>query len=151
MPELPSDTTEIDTFKLVALSPQAKKLRILMAEDGLANRKLLEHIFDSLGLLSTVMVKDGSLALALSSTGAFDAILMDCHMPVMDGYEATRKIRSGEKTHPERKRMHIIGISAAALAHERSIAMDAGMDDYLTKPLQLSQLATALERVVAEV
>lgn len=139
-----------DAFEIVVLSAQAKKVRVIVAEDGISNRKLLEYILERLGLFSTVMVKDGYLALALSATGAFDVILMDCHMPVMDGYEATRKIRLAEKAHPERKRIHIIGISAAALAHERSSAMDAGMDNYLTKPLQLSQLATALERVVAE-
>ncbi len=135
------------TFEIGALSAQAKKLRIIVAEDGISNRKLLEYILERLGLFSAVMVKDGNLAVALSATGAFDVILMDCHMPVMDGYEATKKIRSAEKVQSERKRIHIIGISAAALAHERLSAMDAGMDDYLMKPLQLSQLATALERV----
>lgn len=145
--ERPKATDESDPFRIVTASAAARKLSVLIAEDSAVNRKLLERVFECLSLAPPVMVKDGRLAVALAATGVFDVILMDCHMPIMDGYEAAREIRTAERTFSSTKRTFIIALTGAAHAQDRTAATDAGMDEYLTKPLEVSLLAKILERI----
>ena len=115
-------------------------LRVLLVEDDAANqaveRLMLEHLGHSVDV-----VADGAAAVTAAAAGAYDAILMDCHMPVMDGYDATAAIRGGE---PAGARVAIIGLTAH---RDRQRCVDAGMDDEIAKPFALSDLAGALERV----
>lgn len=81
---------EPDPVQPIPLSTKAKKLRILITEDSPPNRKLLEGLLERLGVIPPVMVENGQLAVTLALTGAFEVVLMDCHMPVLNGYEAAR-------------------------------------------------------------
>lgn len=143
----PLTTEPEDPFSAVTSSAAARKLSILVAEDSAVNRKLLERIFECLCLSPPVMVKDGKLAVGLAATGLFDVVLMDCHMPVMDGYEAARRIRGAEKEQALVKQTFIIALTAATQTQDRTNALEAGMNEFLTKPLEIPMLAEILERV----
>ena len=123
------------------------KLRILLVEDHKTNRRLCELMLENLGLWAEVATT-GKEAVDLVQKSPFDVILMDCHLPEMDGYEATRRIRAREATGcaPGESPVYIIAVTANALLGERERCLDAGMDDYLTKPFTTKQLATALRR-----
>jgi two-component system, sensor histidine kinase and response regulator len=123
-------------------------LRLLLAEDNPINQKVAQGILKRLGHTVHV-VGDGRAALdalAGARTDApFDAVLMDCQMPVMDGYTATRNIRRDE-SESGRRRIPIIALTASAMAEDRQRCMSAGMDDYVSKPLDPQQLASTLDR-----
>jgi len=91
------------------------------------------------------VVPDGEAACEAAARRRYDLILMDCHMPVMDGFEATRRIRDDEF---ERERGHtpIVALTADALAGDRERCLESGMDDYMTKPVSSAMLAAAVER-----
>jgi len=92
-------------------------------------------------------VGDGWQAVEAARKSHYDVILMDYQMPGMDGTEATRRIRAEEKSDPSRSRVWIIAVTANAMEDDRRMAMEAGMDDYLTKPLRADELMAALRRV----
>ena len=119
-------------------------LNLLLVEDNLVNRKVAMGMLDKLGHVVTV-VEDGREALdAMDRAGPFDAVLMDRHMPVMDGLEATRRIRAKDSplcTIP------IIGLTAAVTEREIETCLEAGMNDVVPKPIDLDALASALARV----
>jgi CheY-like chemotaxis protein len=119
-------------------------LRIIVAEDNVVNQKLLQHLLKRLKF-EAEFVANGSECLKLLRQGTYDIILMDCQMPEMDGYEATQRIRAGEGGDGHRS-IRIIALTAHAMAGDREKCIAAGMDDYLTKPIQPAQLVTALER-----
>ncbi|HEX7672096.1 MAG TPA: response regulator [Polyangiaceae bacterium] len=122
----------------------ALKARVLAAEDNEANQEVLLGIFDYLGCDLT-MVSNGRAAVeALEASPAFDIVLMDCQMPEMDGYEATRMIREVE-ARKGRPRVPVIAITAHALAGERDKVLGAGMDDYVTKPIDIELLRRRIE------
>ncbi len=127
------------------IQPDLVKLRILLAEDHPTNRRLCELVLESFGLGADVAV-NGREVLRRVEEQAYDVILMDCHMPEMDGYEATRAIRSLERSRPGFQRPFIIALTANALAGERELCLGAGMDDYLTKPFTVRQLEQVLVR-----
>jgi signal transduction histidine kinase/CheY-like chemotaxis protein len=119
-------------------------LHILVAEDNLINQKLIMHILNRLGYMPTV-VENGQEALDASCEVIFDVILMDVHMPEMDGLEATRHIRkrlNGQST--------IIALTANAMQGDREECLDAGMDDYLSKPVKLEELVDNLRKYSVE-
>lgn len=127
-----------------AIHPASLGIKVLVAEDNPLNAALARVYLDSLGCEWTC-VPNGVSAIAAFRSERFDAILMDCHMPVMDGYEATREIRKIEsEIYPDDGPCWIIAITANALEGERQKCADAGMDDYLTKPFESSQLMKAL-------
>ncbi len=115
---------------------------LLVADDNPANRQVVEGMLDRLGLRCQV-VGDGAAAVAaVRAGGHFAAALMDVHMPVMDGYEATRAIRELEVG--SGRRLAVIGVTANAGDEQRELVLRAGMDDFLTKPLMLGALARTL-------
>jgi PAS domain S-box-containing protein len=118
-------------------------LRILVAEDNAVNQKLLQHLLKRLKF-DAEFVTNGNECLQLLREGTFDIVLMDCQMPEMDGYEATQRVRAGEGGEGHRA-VRIIALTAHAMAGDREKCMAAGMDDYLTKPIQPAQLVAALE------
>jgi len=89
------------------------------------------------------IVSDGTEAVKAATTTSFRAILMDCQMPHLDGYDATREIRRLEAT---THRVPIIAITASAMPSDQERCLAAGMDEYLTKPLNLEMLAAVLDR-----
>ena len=121
-----------------------RRVRILLAEDNATNRQVALSILGKLGFRADV-VADGRQALRALETGAYDIVLMDVQMPVMDGFEATRAIRSGEAKIPNR-RIPIIAMTAHAMRGDRERCLEAGMDDYISKPIAPQALAAALER-----
>lgn len=121
-------------------------LSILVAEDDAVNRKLLVRILRGLGY-STLVASDGRQALEIFATHNPNCILMDLHMPEMDGIEATKLIRAMDS---EGRPPFIAALTADVMPEERQRCFDAGMDDYLTKPLKQGVLAKTLERASAQ-
>lgn len=114
---------------------------ILVAEDHPVNRALIVRQLDRLGYAHTI-VEDGEQALAALAAGEFDLLLTDCHMPGVDGFALARRIRAAESNG---QHLPIIALSASALPEQVQRCLDAGMDDFLAKPIQLDQLAGKLE------
>ena len=119
-------------------------LRILVAEDNRINQKVLSLILKKMGYQAE-FVENGRQAVRAITDGIFDVVFMDVHMPEMDGYEATRKIRKFEEKTGDQKKLHIIALTAHAMKGDREKCLEAGMDDYLTKPIQLPALVKALK------
>jgi PAS domain S-box-containing protein len=119
-------------------------LRLLVAEDNPANQLVARLTLEKMGH-EIVLADNGREAVERLAGSAFDAVLMDCQMPVMDGYEATRRIRSGEIAGVDAG-TPIIALTAYALAGDRARCLAAGMDDYVTKPLSAEHLRQALAR-----
>jgi CheY-like chemotaxis protein/HPt (histidine-containing phosphotransfer) domain-containing protein len=121
-------------------------LRILIAEDNPVNQQVLMRQASRLGLVATA-VENGEAALAALADGSYDAVLMDCQMPVMDGYAATRAIREREREGAPRT--PIVAVTANAMREDYEHCRDAGMDDFVAKPVTLAALTNAIERAVA--
>jgi signal transduction histidine kinase/DNA-binding NarL/FixJ family response regulator len=143
--ELPAeDGVEPDWLKAqkkADVAPQ-RKLRILVAEDHPVNQKVLRALLAPTGHELT-FVSDGVQAISAVEAGAFDVVLMDIHMPVMDGVAATRQIRS---LPGDISGIPIIALTANAMAGDREHYLEAGMSDYVSKPVQLEDLLAALAR-----
>jgi len=116
--------------------------RILVAEDNAANLKVAVRMVERLGYRADV-AGNGSEALHALDRVPYDAVLMDCQMPEMDGYEATREIRKAERNG---RHVPIIAMTASAMAGDRERCLAAGMDDYISKPVKLHIVAAVLER-----
>lgn len=122
---------------------------ILIVEDNEVNARVATMHLEKLGF-PYEHARDGKEAVERFMTGAYEGILMDCHMPVMDGYEATRRIREIEATPAwTRPAVRVMAMTANVMAGERERCLAAGMDDYLTKPLRSEILAEALSFVIA--
>lgn len=121
--------------------------RILLAEDNLVNQKVALRLLEKLDYRAEV-VADGQAAVVAWQTGKFDLILMDCQMPQMDGYEATREIRNLENG---RCRIPIVALTAHAMKGDEEKCRAAGMDDYLSKPIDRARLDACLERLLSNV
>jgi len=138
---LPQDETlsevDIDVSRL---------LSVLVAEDDEVNQMVVEGMLTMLGC-EVEVVDDGRVAAEAAAHGDYDIVFMDCHMPLMDGYEATRRIRKHEQAHGSRKRrVPIVALTADALASDRERCIDSGMDDFMTKPVSPAQLASVIKR-----
>ena len=123
-------------------APSVKGLRVLVAEDNAVNLMVVSRVLKRLGC-EVVTVVNGQEAVEASATQTFDAVLMDCQMPVMDGLEATRAIRARETSGG--RRLPIIALTADAMSGDRDRCRSAGMDDYLTKPFRPEEVAAALD------
>jgi PAS domain S-box-containing protein len=121
------------------------KLRILLAEDNLVNQKVATKQLKSLGYEADV-VANGKEVLQLLEKVPYDVILMDCQMPILDGLETTREIyRWQESSFASRRRPIVIAMTANAMKEDRQMCFDAGMNDYLSKPVLKEKLAETLE------
>jgi CheY-like chemotaxis protein len=116
----------------------------LLAEDNAVNQELTRIMLESMGCRVT-LAEDGLAAVQAMTGGRYDLVLMDCQMPLMDGYKATRAIRAAESA-TNARRTPIVALSAHAIGGDREACLDAGMDDYLSKPFKQSQLATIVAR-----
>lgn len=117
---------------------------VLLVEDNPVNQTVIEAMLRSLGYRVT-LVGDGVQAVRTSERGEFAVILMDCRLPVLNGYEATRQIRS----RPGGEQVPIIALTANALQGDRETCLEAGMNDYLAKPFKRAELQRILQRWVA--
>ena len=124
--------------------PSFQGVEVLVAEDKPVNQEVARRMLMKLGCRVTV-VDNGMAALRLVRETVVDLVLMDCHMPVLDGYGATRAIRALEQE-LGRMRVPIIAITAQATRGDRQRCLEVGMDDYLTKPYELQDLAHTLEK-----
>ena len=121
----------------------ATPIRILMAEDNAINQRVGKLILQRAGFFID-LVSDGNEALEAHRAKPYDLILMDCQMPTMDGFEATRLIRQLDQRQPV-----IIAVTANALVGERERCISAGMDDYLSKPFQAEHLVAMVRKWVS--
>jgi CheY-like chemotaxis protein len=120
-------------------------LRILAAEDNVFNRDLLEHMLSRLGL-SAAMAVNGREALALLEREPFDLLLLDIHMPELDGFQVVGAIRERERT--AGGHLPVIALTARSRKEDRERCLRAGMDDYLAKPFTAADLWAAIDRVL---
>ena len=121
-----------------------RDLKILLVEDNSVNRMVAQTLLQKLNDTVEVAV-DGQKAVDALEHAPYDIILMDCEMPVLDGFEAARKIRALEK-HRRQKPAYIVAMTAHAAEDAHKACQEAGMDDFLTKPVDIRQLQEALER-----
>jgi PAS domain S-box-containing protein len=122
--------------------PAVSDLKVLVAEDNNINQKLISRILKSLGYASEI-VENGKEALAKVQAGRYDLVFMDVQMPEMDGYEASRQI---VRMVPKDRRPVIIAMTAHALQGDRELCLEAGMDDYLSKPILIDDVRRCLEK-----
>lgn len=122
-------------------APVAAGQEILLVEDNPVNQTVIEAMLRSLGYRVT-LVADGIQAVRSAERQRYDAILMDCRLPVLDGYSATREIR----THENGRQVPIIALTANALQGDRENCLQAGMNDYLAKPFKRAELQRILQR-----
>ena len=111
-----------------------QKIRVLLVEDNIVNQKIALKVMEKMGLLADC-ASNGKKALEAVSSTFYDILFMDCMMPVMDGFEATKKIRNSEKQKTESP-IPIIALTANAIKGDRERCIEAGMNDYLTKPFK---------------
>jgi len=139
--ELPLEACEAPSQDTDAVQiPQLRPLRILLAEDNPVNQVIARRMLAQAGH-DVVVAGDGLSAVKFIANGSFDLVLMDCQMPEMDGFEATRNIRElhgGD--------LPILAMTASAMPEDRERCLAAGMDDYLTKPVHPDALFGALRR-----
>jgi CheY-like chemotaxis protein len=114
---------------------------VLLVEDNPVNRTVVEAMLRSLGLRVSV-AGDGAQAVSMVSKEKFALVLMDCRLPVMDGYEATRRIREM----PGFESLPIVALTANARQGDKEICLQAGMNDYLAKPFKRTDLQQVLQR-----
>jgi PAS domain S-box-containing protein len=146
IPEKPPALTERPPLKDMVAVPNA---RVLVADDALTNQRVALQMLEKIGLQGMVAA-NGDEAVRMLSHEHFDLVLMDCQMPVMDGFAATRLIRSGIAGEQSR-RIPIIAMTANALAGDRDRCLQSGMNDYLSKPVVFDELRYKLLQWLATV
>jgi PAS domain S-box-containing protein len=134
-----SDTSHPSKLRVAGLSPKCKVRKVLVVDDELENRILLSSMLNDVGFETNEAV-EGASSLALFEEWRPDVILMDAQMPGMDGYEAIRRLRSD----PDGKQIPIIAISASAFDDDRQRMLDAGANDFLSKPLRVDSVYSAI-------
>ena len=145
-PEIEEDHKRADLQASEYISPLDKEIHVLLVEDNRINQVVAQALLEDMGFDVTI-AQDGQEAInLLSRNNNFAAILMDCQMPVMDGYQATRIIRSGNNiSYPN---IPIIAMTANAMSGDKEKCLSAGMDDYLSKPINKGLLKETLKRWV---
>jgi CheY-like chemotaxis protein len=118
--------------------------KILLVEDNAMNRDMLSRRLARRGY-EVIMAVDGQQGVTMAQSELPDLVLMDMSLPVMDGWEATRTLKSGAAT----KDIPIIALTAHAMSTDREKAMEAGCDDYDTKPIELTRLIAKMEALLA--
>ncbi len=122
----------------------ARPVKVLLVEDNAINQLVASGLLQTAGC-AVEIAENGACALErLVDPHDFDLVLMDCQMPEMDGYEATRRLR--EREEDTGRRMPVVALTANAMAGDRELCLQAGMDDFLSKPFQLEQLSAVIGR-----
>jgi CheY-like chemotaxis protein len=145
----PSETQKMRALVVEPATPPARLgLRVLLVEDNAVNREVARGMLGVLGCEVTV-AGDGVEGASMFEAGQYDVVLMDCHMPELDGYGATGRIRDYEQASGQ-ARTPIVALTANALEGDRDKCLAAGMDDYLAKPFTSDQLRGVLSPFVSE-
>tara|TARA_R110000868_G_scaffold383578_7_gene650660 strand:+ start:10323 stop:13124 length:2802 start_codon:yes stop_codon:yes gene_type:complete len=139
-----NDQSKIEkVIEATSTSLLGTNISILIAEDNLINQKVATRILERLGL-SADIAQDGQHAIQMVQTNKYDLIFMDMEMPVLDGLEATRKIKLIEKSLPQSPK--IIAMTANALPGDKERCLEAGMDDFVSKPITVESVKTILKK-----
>jgi CheY-like chemotaxis protein/HPt (histidine-containing phosphotransfer) domain-containing protein len=138
-----SDTAHVQ-IETPSVSAAPISGHVLLVEDNAVNRQVAQRLLTLIGI-SFELAENGKEAVDALAARPFDAVLMDCQMPVMDGYTATRIARQNEAAQPG-KHIAIIAMTANAMAGDREKCLKAGMDDYLSKPLNRALLEQTLRK-----
>ncbi len=118
--------------------------KILLVEDNEMNRDMLSRRLERKGY-QVVLAVDGQQGVEMARTGSPDLVLMDMSLPVLDGWEATRRLKAS----PDTRHLPVIALTAHAMSSDRDKALDAGCDDYDTKPIDLPRLLGKIEALLA--
>jgi two-component system, sensor histidine kinase and response regulator len=132
-----------------ARDASTKRLHVLVAEDNAVNQRVIVRLLEKMGHIP-VIAYNGQEAVDAYESRPFDVALMDVQMPVMDGLTATKTIRASEARHPGRRRLPIMALTAFAMRGDRERCLEAGMDEYLTKPVKPEELSAALNRLLGD-
>jgi CheY-like chemotaxis protein/HPt (histidine-containing phosphotransfer) domain-containing protein len=143
-----TQTAPVPSIPHISAAHHLHHARILVAEDNSVNREVILAILGKLGYEADP-VPDGREAVRALQAEPYDLVLMDCQMPEMDGYEATRLIRT-PATRALNPRLPIVAVTAAAMAGDREKCTEAGMDDYLSKPVEPAKLARMLDKWLSQ-
>ena len=119
--------------------------RVLLIDDERVSRFTTQSVLEKLGF-DVETLDDGRSAVEAEATGQYVAVIMDCQMPFVDGFEATAAIRR-RQSQSQGRRTPIIGLSARSMAGDEDVALSKGMDVYLTKPVRARRLQAALDQV----
>jgi signal transduction histidine kinase/CheY-like chemotaxis protein len=141
----PSATAEISAAAVPRRPADLRPGHVLVVEDNEVNALVVRGMLEQMGVHAELAV-NGQKALAAMRQSAFDLVLMDCQMPVVDGWEATRIWRAHEARTRAERRTPIVALTASAAAGERERCLDAGMDDYLSKPFTREALGAVIDR-----
>jgi len=142
---LPQATEPVRAGRVSVQEPKLMPLHILVAEDNTVNQMLLKRLLTNRGH-SVKIAANGRLALQAIEEESFDVVFMDVQMPLLDGFEAVAAIRANEQA--TGAHLTVIAVTAHAMTGDRERCLKAGMDDYLTKPINASQLDAVLHRLV---
>ena len=126
------------------MAPSSSQMKLLLVEDSVTNQMIAVHILKPLTQNITI-ANNGQEAVEYAQKETFDLILMDCHMPEMDGYKATKLIRSHEQANPLPKNL-IIALTAGGEEENHTQCLEVGMDDVLLKPINLDDLKKILQQ-----
>ncbi|CBA14839.1 hybrid sensor histidine kinase/response regulator [Xanthomonas albilineans] len=141
----PDNTPRTDAMTSKSnLQTTPSQYRLLLVEDNPVNMMVAQRLLEALGYRADT-VENGAAALTQLAQQAYDLVLMDCQMPVLDGYAATRQWRQSE-ANATQARLPIVAMTANAMAGDRQRCLDAGMDDYLSKPIDQTRLKACLQR-----
>lgn len=148
--QLAAETTVIESDEEGNCAEKPNKLRlanknVLIVDDMPTNLRVGKEMLRKLGV-DPDLATNGSEAIEALAAKQYDLVLMDCQMPIMDGYTATREIRALEKAAGRKQHVPIVAITAHALEGDREASLDAGMDDHLTKPFSFSELESLIVR-----
>ncbi|MEP6505138.1 MAG: ATP-binding protein [Betaproteobacteria bacterium] len=144
----PSVTEELAAASRTPAAPLVRPGRVLVVEDNEVNAMVVSGMLEQMGVNAELAV-NGQKALACMGQTAYDLVLMDCQMPVLDGWEATRIWRARESRLRQNQRTPIVALTASAAAGERERCLEAGMDDYLSKPFSREALGELVDRYLA--
>jgi CheY-like chemotaxis protein len=122
--------------------PQLEPIRILVAEDNEVNQAIVLQFLKKFNLTAD-LVDNGQAAVDSVKREFYELVLMDVHMPIMDGYDATRKIRTEL---PGDRQPYVVALTADAMKEDRNLCLDAGMNDFLKKPLNLTELSNSISK-----
>ena len=136
--EIPLVEAPVSAQPATSPAATAASEAILLVEDNPINQLVAQALLEKLGYANVTTAEDGEQALRLCAQQRFDLVLMDCQMPVMDGFEATRRMRAAGL------RMPIVALTAGAVSDDRERCLASGMNDYLAKPIEAGQLGGAL-------
>jgi CheY-like chemotaxis protein len=140
--DLPDDRHRPSGAHTVAEGGLTRLTRVLLTEDNLVNQKVMVRTLEKLGC-SVDIANDGSEAVDATRNNTYDIVFMDCEMPVMDGYQATRAIREFEAEGP---RTPIVALTANVMNGNKEKCLEAGMDDHVIKPVKRQVLLDVLEK-----